>query len=125
MVTVNSKSGLTQALRNRESSIIVAGELAKEMRRKNKARKVTIAGSLAVAAIGLVAAPFTGGASLGATTASVMGITASAGSAALTMSAGELAILCGTGIALTGLCIGAETEFFSDGRVRVTPKYKK
>ena len=71
---------------------------------------------------GLIAIPFTGGASAGLTAA---GLTCLAG--AVTLTGTQILFLCGilggTAIALAGVLKNAKVEFKPDGTVVVTPQY--
>lgn len=116
MVTVSTKEGLRTALGNRESQILVTGELALKMRRKIKIRKKSKLGRAALVIGGIVAIPFSGGSSLCMTAAGLV-----AGSVAIEVE--ELAILCGFVICMTGVLKGARVQFSPDGTVIVEPKY--
>lgn len=101
---------------------MVTGELAKTMRKKSKVKKGATIGSALLIVGGIIAIPFTGGASAGIT---AMGLTAAGLTiGTVTISAAELAILCGFVLGLTGILIGAKITFNSDGTVTVEPKYK-
>lgn len=126
MVTVCTKEGLQQALKNRESQIRVTGELAKSMRKKSKIKKGAKIGGVLMIIGGIVSIPFTGGASAGV---SVYGLTAAATATAITagsisITATELAILCGFVLGMAGILMGAKVEFHPDGTVTITPRYK-
>ena len=121
IVTVKTEKELEEVLKNKNvDKIRVEGPLAQKMRSKTKKKKI-LAGSLlgvSVIALGsIIAAPFTGGASLiaGATAA---GLTATIGTATIVVSTAELAILVG-GL-LSGLAIAAgfkKITFNKDGSV--------
>lgn len=122
MITVSTKEGFQRALDNKEPQILVTGELAKSMRKRAKVKKASKVGAAALIIGGIIAIPFTGGASAGAT---ALGLTATALTVGtVTISTAELAILCGTVIAVTGILKGAKVEFRPDGTVIVTPNYK-
>lgn len=122
MISVSTKDGFKRALENKESQILVTGELARSMRRRSKVKKTSKIGAAALVLGGIVAIPFTGGASAGLT---AMGLTAAALTVGtVTISVGELAILCGFVIGMTAVLKGAKVEFRSDGTVVVTPNYK-
>ena len=118
MRTVYSKADLAETLKRGETAL-VKGSLATEIRKKyetkKKVRKRTLIGGTVIAVGGMIAAPFTGGTSLAATAAgvSMMG---------LTITATELAILLGAGLAYYGIKKGAKVTFRSDGSVEVEPK---
>ena len=132
MVTVYTKEELAKAIENKTTKILCKGDVANEitkeyLNKRNKNRLGTIAG-LAMIAAGTVALPFTGG-------MSAAGIAAGAGIAAIAaraglklgpieMSPGELAIICGTIIAVVAILRGARVTFNKDGSVIVEPKYK-
>ena len=121
MVTVYTKQELKKALENRESQILVKGELAQTMRKKTKVRKGTKIGGMVLVIVGIVAIPFTGGASSVLTGAGITALTVGT----VSITALELAILCGFVIAMTGVLKGAKVTFNSDGSVTVEPSYKK
>jgi hypothetical protein len=122
-VTVTTEKELEEVLKNKNvDKIRVEGPLAQKMRSKAKKKKI-LAGSLlgasAIALGSIIAAPFTGGASLiaGATAA---GLTATIGTATIVVSTAELAILVG-GL-LSGLAIAAGYKkiiFNKDGTVTI------
>ena len=95
-VTVTTEKELEEVLKNKNvDKIRVEGSLAHKMRSKAKKKKILAGSLLGVSAIALgsiIAAPFTGGASLiaGATAA---GLTATIGTATIVVSTAELAIL--------------------------------
>ena len=114
MITVNNRQDLEQALKRKESRIIIVGSLADEIREKAKSKqkkkKVAKAASAAAIAGGIIAAPFTAGTSLAAT------------AAGLTITAAELAIIIGGAVAMYGLSKGYNVEFKPDGTVRLTKR---
>lgn len=121
MVTVSTKEGLKKAIENRETKILVIGELAKTMRKKAKVKKVSAAGAAALIIGGVVAIPFSGGASAGLT---AMGLTAMGLTVGtVTVSTAELAILCGFTLCVIGLCKKCKVKFNPDGSVEITPQY--
>ena len=138
MVTVYTKEELAKAIENKTPIILCKGDVANEitkeyLNKRNKNRLGTIAG-LAMIAAGTVALPFTGGMSAAGIAAGV-GIAAGTGIAAIAARTGlklgpiemspiELAIICGTIIALAAIQKGAKVTFKSDGSVIVEPKYK-
>ncbi len=107
MRTVYNKEELKRALEAKEYEIIIKGELAKKIRQKAKIKKIAIGTGLA----SIVAAPFTGGISLGVGAAAVSG-----GTIAI------IAILCGFSLALIGILNGYDVEFLPNGAVRLTKK---
>lgn len=119
MVTVYTKDELRKALKAKEKNIIVKGELARTIRgkanRQKTMKKVGI-GTAAIGAAALITAPFTAGTSLVAG-AAAMGLTV--GGATLTISAAELAILCGVSLAFAGILRGYNIKFNSDGSVEL------
>lgn len=80
-------------------------------------KKVGI-GTAAIGVAALIAAPFTAGTSL-VPGAAAMGLTATVVGATLTISATELAILCGVGLAFAGILKGYNIKFNSDGSVEL------
>ena len=123
MTTVSTKQELISAIERREKQIIATGEIAASIRKKVKVKKGAKVGSLVLAIGGLIAIPFTGGASAGLTAA---GLTCLTG--AVTLTGGEILILCGilggTAIGLAGVLRDSKVEFKPDGTVVVTPHYK-
>lgn len=119
MITINNRQDLEQALKRKESHIIIVGSLADEIREKAKSKqkkkKVAKVASAAAIAGGIIAAPFTAGASLAATAA---GLTVGT----LTISAAELAIIIGGTVAMYGLSRGYTVEFKPDGTIRLTKR---
>jgi len=123
MTTVSNKAGLKRALENREKRIICIGELAKSMRRRSKVRKATMAGAAVLVIGGVIAIPFTGGASAGI---SAMGLTLGRALTVgtVTISVQELIILCALTLGVIGILKGASVEFRPDGSVVITPSYR-
>ena len=132
MVTVYTKEELAKAIENKTPIILckgdVANEITKEFLDKRKKNSLGILAGIAMIAAGTVALPFTGG-------MSAAGIAAGAGIAAIAaraglklgpieMSQGELAIICGTIIAVVAILKGARVTFKPDGSVIVEPIYK-
>ena len=93
MKTVYTKDELARAINNGEKHILAKGEIASILQSKNRRKKAAKVGGIALAAGGILAAPFTGGLSL-------LSLGATVGTISIT--AAELAILCGTGGALYG-----------------------
>lgn len=122
MITVSTKEDLKRALENKEKQIKVTGKLAETMRRKSKVRKASKFGAAALIIGGIIAIPFTGGASSRVTAMGLAMTGLTVGT--VTISTAELAILCGFIIGMTGLLKGAKIKFCSDGTVEVEPKYK-
>ena len=87
MVTVYSKEEFYAALKNREDKILVQGELAKTMRKKSKVKKRTRIGGIVLLIVGIIAIPFTGGA-----TAPIVGTGMALTVGTVTITAFELAI---------------------------------
>ena len=132
MVTVYTKEELAKAIENKTTKILCKGDVANEitkefLNKRNRNWLGTIAG-LAMIAAGTVALPFTGG-------MSAAGIAAGAGIAAIAARAGlklgpvemsptELAIICGTIIAVLAILKGMRVTFKPDGSVIVEPIYK-
>ena len=125
MITVTTKNEFEQAILNRESKILCKGEAAKPFLKQRKRKRGAIIGGAVAAIAGIAVIPFTGGASaLGS-----MGIIAGLTVGTVTLTAAELAIICGTTIALVGIIKGGKVRFVTstqDGSVSVEfePKYK-
>ena len=134
MVTVYTKEELAKAIENKTPKILCKGDIANEItkevldKRKRERNRLGIFTGLAMIAAGTVALPFTGG-------MSAAGIAAGAGIAAIAARAGlklgpvemsptELAIICGTIIAVVAILRGARVTFNKDGSVIVEPIYK-
>ena len=133
MVTVYTKEELAKAIENKTPIILckgdVANEITKEYLDKRKKNSPGILAGIAMIAAGTVALPFTGG-------MSAAGIAAGAGIAAIAARAGlklgpiemsptELAIICGTIIAVVGILKGARVIFKpNESSVIVEPIYK-
>jgi len=116
-IVVYTTTELEEAIKAGETKLLLKGEIA-EMIRKRKARKKrTLIGGLALAAAGLVALPFTLGAS---TPLLIGGLGLTIGT--VTISAAELAILVGGSIAIIGLCKDYTITFNSDGSVTLERK---
>lgn len=119
MVTVYTKEELAKAIENRTPQILCKGEVAKEFVNKKKRKKLATVAGAAMIVGGIAALPFTGG-------TSAAGIVAGAGLTVGTVviSTTELAIICGTIIALAGILKGAKITYNADGSVVVEPQYK-
>lgn len=124
MVQVYSKEELQKAIANNEKSIMVCGAYAQEMKTKYQRHKKAKKGSLiaggALALAGLVAMPFTGGASGAATAvgAGMMGLTIGT----VTLTAAELAIIAGFGLGVIGVVKGFNVSFKPTGEVLIEKK---
>lgn len=119
MVTVSTKEELKAAMDRNEPKILATGSLAESMRKKSKVKKGLGIGGLLLAIGGVIMIPFTAGTSSALT---AMGLTAAG--LTVTLSAAELAILCGFTLASFGIIKGASVKFKSDGSVEIEPKYK-
>ena len=118
MTIVSTKQELISAIERREKQITATGEIAASIRRKVKVKKGAKVGGVVLAIGGLLAIPFTGGASAGLTAA---GMALTVGT--VTVSTAELAILCG--FVLAYKAIGkSKVEFMPNGHVIITPQYK-
>ena len=135
MVTVYTKEELAKAIENKTTKILckgdVANEITKEFLDKRKKNRLGTLAGIAMIVAGTVALPFTGGMSaagiaVGAGTASIASIIAKTGLklGPVDISTGELAIICGTIIAVVAILKGARVTFKSDGSVIVEPIYK-
>lgn len=132
MVTVYTKEELAKAIENKTTKILckgdVANEITKEFRNKRNRNWLGTFAGLAMIAAGTVALPFTGGISAAGIAAGA-GIAASAARAGLKLgpieiSTTELAIICGTIIAVLAILKGMRVTFKPDGSVIVEPIYK-
>ena len=112
MKTVYSKKELDDAYASGERTIIVKGEFAQQIRTRCKVKKAAKITSGLVAVAGIAAVPFTGGASLLATGA---GLTIGT----LTISAAELAVTLGSGLAFYAIKNGKlkNISYGADGSV--------
>ena len=135
MVIVYTKEELAKAIENKTPKILckgdVANEITKEFLNKRKKNWLGTFAGLAMIAAGTVALPFTGGMSavgiaVGAGTASIASIIAKMGLklGPVEISTGELAIICGTIIAVVAILKGMRVIFNKDGSVTVEPIYK-
>lgn len=120
MITVRSKQELEKAMRQEASQIKVVGSyaktLAKKVERQNTAKNTATGGGILAGILGvgcLIAAPFTGGASLlgeglvaSAIGAGAIGLTIGT----ITITTAELAILCGTALAALALKLGYDAK---------------
>ena len=108
---------LEEAIKAGETKLLAKGELAEKIRNQKKRKNRRLIGGLALAAAGLVALPFTWGAS---TPLLLGGLGLTIGT--VTISAAELAILVGGSIAIIGLCKDYTITFNSDGSVTLERK---
>lgn len=86
---ITTEKELKKALEANQKQIVVGGELAQKIIKRTKRKKTIKRTAIAAGILGVLAAPFTAGTSLGA---SAMALTAGS----LTISAAELALICGT-----------------------------
>lgn len=103
MKTVHTKEELAAALRAGETHILAKGELAETLRKRKKRKKAALIGGGLLFLGGLAAIPFTGGASAPAIAS---GFAMTVGTFTLSMTAAELAILCGAVVGGYGLYHG-------------------
>ena len=125
MITVTTKQEFEQALQNREPLILCKGDAAKPFLKQRKRKRGAIIGGVIAAVAGIAAIPLTGGASAIGSMGVIAGLTVGT----ITISAAELAIICGTTIALVGIIKGGRVRFVTsvqDGSVSVEfePQYK-
>lgn len=125
MITVTTKQEFEQALQNREPLILCKGDAAKPFLKQRKRKRGAIIGGITAAVAGIAAIPLTGGASAIGSMGVIAGLTAGT----LTITTAELAIICGTAIAITGILKGGKVRFVTsaqDGSVSVEfePQYK-
>ncbi len=119
MTTVYTKEELQKAIKRKEFPISCRGEIAEQLKKRKKRSKAAKLGGAAVVIAGLAALPFTGGASAGA---AAMGLTATAAATAAAtvgISAAELAILVGGGVAIFAILKGRKVRLEKDGSVTV------
>ena len=120
MVTVYTKKELESALSQHKGKILCKGEIARQVREKYEKKKKLKTGALiggALAIGGIIALPFTGGASaaLSATGLSAMGLTIGG----VTISAVELAMICGTTLGAIRMIKKAKVTIRPDGGVEI------
>ena len=125
MITVTTKQEFEQALQNREPLILCKGDAAKPFLKQRKRKRGAIIGGITAAVAGIAAIPLTGGLSAIGSMGVIAGLTAGT----LTITTAELAIICGTAIAITGILKGGKVRFVTsaqDGSVSVEfePQYK-
>ena len=116
--TVGTKEQLKAAIKRKEFPIRCVGEAAQMLiKNKKKAKRTKIAGCL-IALAGIAALPFTAGMS---STAVVAGLTigVGGGGGGIVISAAELAILVGGGVASLGVLKGRKVRLNSDGCVLI------
>ncbi len=118
MTTVYTKEELQKAIKRKESPISCRGEIAEQLKKREKRSKAAKLGGAAVVIAGLAALPFTGGASAAGVAA--MGLTATAAATATVgISVAELAILIGGGVAIFAILKGRKVRLEKDGSVTV------
>ena len=115
--TVYTTKELEDAVKAGEKKILLKGEVAEKIRKRKKRKKGAIIGGAALAIGGLIALPFTGGASAAGI---IGGLGLTIGS--VTITAGELAILVGGSLAAYGIHKGYDIKFNGDGSVEITTK---
>lgn len=120
MVTVRTKKELENALLRKEEKILVVGSLAEEFKKKKRRSKAAKLGGLALILGGVVALPFTGGASAAGIAAGASALTVGT----VVISAAELAIIVGGSVALVGVIKGAKVTFNPDGSVTIETQKK-
>ena len=122
MITVTTQHELEQAILNREPKILCKGEAAQPFLKRRKRKRAATIGGAALAVLGAIAIPFTGGVSTGLI---AMGLTIGT----VTITTAELAIICGTVIVAMGILKGGKVTFktASDGSIEVVfePQYKE
>lgn len=125
MITVTTKQEFEQALQNREPLILCKGDAAKPFLKQRKRKRGAIIGGITAAVAGIAAIPLTGGLSAIGSMGVIAGLTAGT----LTITAAELAIICGTAIAITGILKGGKVRFVTSAQngsvsVEFEPQYK-
>ncbi len=114
---VYTTTELEEAIKAGETKLLAKGELAEKIRKRKERKRKSLKGGLALFLVGLVALPFTWGAS---TPLLIGGLGLTIGT--VTISAAELAILVGGSIAIIGLCRDYTITFNSDGSVTLERK---
>lgn len=116
MKTVYTKNEFRRAMEAGERKIIIKGALAKSITNAHKAKKASKASLIGTAVAAAAAIPFTGGASLPVMGASLAGLTIGT----VTISAAELAILCGLVLGAIALRKGyRRIKFNPDGSIEI------
>lgn len=122
---VRTKTELETALKAKTKKITVVGpyaeQIAREYQKRHKVAKVAKAsggiGAVGVALASIGAAPFSGGLSLAGLAAS-----AALTVGTVTISAVELAIICGFTLGMYGLSKGYDVKYSPDGTVEIIKK---
>lgn len=115
MVSVHSQAELKAAMDRKEKQIRIVGPYAKElydkMQKKKKVKKGAVIAGGALAVGGILAAPFTGGTSLAGTATGLAMAGATIG--AITLTAGELAMILGSAtlVSMYAIYKGAKIKF--------------
>lgn len=117
VIVVYTTTELEEAIKAGETKLLAKGELAGKIRKRKERKRRSLIGGLALFLVGLVALPFTWGAS---TPLLLGGLGLTIGS--VTISAAELAILVGGSIAIIGLCKDYTITFNPDGSVTLVRK---
>lgn len=115
MKAVYTQEELASAINNGEKHILAKGSIAETLQSKNRRKTVAKVGGIALALGGILAAPFTGGTSLLGLGAA--GLTVGT----LSITTAELAIICGTSIALYGIHKNRQVKmkYNGDGSVEI------
>ena len=106
MRTVRTENELKAAFETKEKKTVVVGQMAKDMAKKSQRKKKAKAAGIAVALASLAAIPFTLGASAPGVAVG-MGLTIGS----ITISTTELALLCGTAVAIYGIHKSSKVTF--------------
>jgi hypothetical protein len=138
---VKTKEDLEKAKQELPEVIVFEGEMAERMQKAIKAKKIGkavgisggilfVAGAISAIVVGVVAAPVTGGLSLGATALGVAGFTATIGSGAIVLTTAELAIIAGVVVSAFGVSLVIAKDLlkhydmeFSNGTAKFTRKH--
>ncbi|WP_010253001.1 hypothetical protein [Treponema primitia] len=136
-LVVRTKEDLEKAKNNLPDTIIFEGEMAikiqKAIKRKKSGKKVGIAlagaGAVAAIIVGIVAAPVTAGASLGATAVGISNLTIGTAAGVATLSLTEVAIVAGVIVSALGVSLAVAKDLlknynmeFSNGVAKFTRK---
>jgi hypothetical protein len=138
---VRTKEDLEKAKKELPEFIVFKGEMAQKMQKAIKSRKIgkavgisggilAVAGAVSAIVVGVVAAPVTGGLSLGATALGIAGFTATIGGSTIVLTTAELAIVAGVFVSALGVSFAIAKDLlkhydmeFSNGTVKLTRKH--
>ncbi len=118
MRTVHTQKELAEAIEAGETQILAQGEIAEKLQKQRRHKKVALIGGAVLLIAGIAAIPFTGG---GSAVLTATALTATIGGMSLTITAAELAILCGTAVSIYGLSKNRKLKltYREDGAVEI------